>query len=320
MIDATVKESGACVTATRDRMKTGKLSSPSGSPVPGRQHVESHAPPCKSLFQCPMVHRACLFPPRQHRTGDILPSTWLDVSAGVSKREACSQRNRSREKVIIALVALQTTRKLQKQHSCRRDIHRGRTRTSSWQQWLTPTRCPVWCEACAFPLAIGRVRPYSRDTTPTRRVRRPREGACGQDTIAVSSWSSTTFPTVVGAQKLLFSFLLSMFISALNAPHGTGVSPNTSYPFPSHFSPVAHVQHLTCNPLFALVLSDWHRLRGIREVLPSVAVFALSQSNQASLARCIDTLSTPPAIKNERAFTEIAVKEAEGLEIFELWG
>lgn len=194
MIDATVKESGACVTATRDRVKTGKLSSPSGSPVPGRQHVESHAAPCKSLSQCPMVHRACLFPPRQHRTGDNLPSTWLDVSAGFSKREACSQRNRSREKVIIAVVALQRTRKLQKQHSCRRDIHRGRTRTSSWRQWLTPTRCPVWCEACAYPLIIGRVRPYSRDTTATRRVRRPREGACGQDTIAVSSWYSAAFP------------------------------------------------------------------------------------------------------------------------------
>lgn len=48
-------------------------------------------------------------------------------------------------------------------------------------------------------------------------------------------------------------------------------------------------------------------------------MFTLSQSNQASLVPCIDTLSTSPAIKNERFFTEIAVKEDEGLELFELW-
>lgn len=116
------------------------------------------------------------------------------------------------------------------------------------------------------------------------------------------------FLNVVGAQRLSLSFLLSMFIPTLNASHSTSVSPKTSYPFPSHFSPVAHVQHLTCNPLFTLVLSSGHELRGIREVLPSVAVLALSQSKEVSLAQCIDALSTPPAIKSKRAFTEVAVK------------
>lgn len=67
--------------------------------------------------------------------------------------------------------------------------HGHRAGSNGW----APTRCPVF-EACVYPLVIGRVLPYSRDTTATRRVRRPREGACGQDTITVSSWYSTAFP------------------------------------------------------------------------------------------------------------------------------
>lgn len=147
-----------------------------------------------------------------------------------------------------------------------------------------PNKMPGTVGSVCFSLVIGRVRPYSRDRTATRRVRRPREATCGPKYHCCHPGIRQPFLNVVGTQRLLFSFLSSMFISALNASHSTSVSPNTLYLFPSHFSPVAHVQHYSCNPLFVLVLSARHELRGIREILPSVAMFALDQSSQASLA------------------------------------
>lgn len=56
-----------CVRPIYARVKTGKLSSPSGCPVPCRRRVESHAARCKSLFHCPWFIR--LLRSHQDNTG-----------------------------------------------------------------------------------------------------------------------------------------------------------------------------------------------------------------------------------------------------------